>query len=436
VLRSMAASAFVAAACLCSEAVLRQSVNVGPPMKTRLPWYHSTDEVHQSVSDLAATCRGAKLELSTRSELNTADSAGTEVVLDIVRVRRTSANISSKAMLVFGLHARELVSVESALVLLQTLCGQGPGDSQFSGIRDRVLDRVEFTIVPNANPIGRKEVEKGYYCKRTNEDSVDLNRNWGDKHRGDGLLHMGDEIDPGPRGFSEPETQILKALVEEVRPDVYLSVHSGAYLLGSPFGYTRGQPKHAAVLSELLRPISERHCGGACPYGGLADLIHYKSEGCDIDYVTEDVGTPFAFTWEIYTGPKFRDPYIAEARERAGDNSDNGADFGSASSLTNFVQRETSLRVMTWRQRLRGRASRQGGKGRITVASLRALLDTPEKEQDAEDCIEQFNPKTEGETTEVVENWTGAYLELCEDVAARREHSGSYGPTPTAGGGQ
>merc|ERR1711908_25571 len=62
---------------------------------------------------------------------------------------------------------------------------------------------------------------------------------------------------------------------------------------------------------------SDQYCNGDCPYGSLADMINYKSEGCDIDWVTEHVHTPYAFTWEIYVGPEIRGDYIEKAHDRA-----------------------------------------------------------------------------------------------------------------------
>ncbi|CAK0900617.1 unnamed protein product, partial [Prorocentrum cordatum] len=159
----------------------------------------------------------------------------------------------------------------------------------------------------------RRQVESGAWCKRTNEDGVDLNRNWGDQHRDAVHDVPGDEMNPGPRGFSEPESQLLQALAQEERPDLFVSVHSGAYLLGTPYGYTRSKvPTGAAAMAELLGPISRDHCGGDCPYGDLAELIHYDSMGCDIDWVMEHVGTPYVYTWEIYVGDAIRQGYIEQ----------------------------------------------------------------------------------------------------------------------------
>lgn len=383
----------------------------GAPLKEKMPWYHSTQEIHDEISEIAATCQGADVQLSTKTKLNSGDAAGTEIAIDVLQVRKAGTAPRTKAMFVFGEHARELVSPESSLDLLRNLCGRGSSSSRIS----KLLDNVEFTVVPNANPLGRKKVEQGFYCKRTNEDNVDLNRNWGDAHRGDAMKFSGDEMDPGPNGFSEPETQILKELAEEVHPDVYLSIHTGAYLLGAPWGYTAAKtPSNQDSMVEILGTISERYCGGNCPYGGLADLIGYNSMGCDVDYMAETVGTPYAYTWEIYVGPEIRKHYIAEARSRKG-----GGGGLEDDDDQMFVQKSKQKRLR-----------RGGSRAKRSASKLKTWYERPESEQDWDSCIEQFNPRTAEETRSVVENWTGAYLDLAESVDLQRHHKS--GATPAA----
>jgi hypothetical protein len=363
------------------------------------------------------------MEISTRSKVNSANAAGTQVEIDVVTVRKPGASPRTKALYVFGEHARELVSPESSLDLLHSLCGTGSTSSHASNI----LDNVEFTIVPNANPLGRKKVEEGYYCKRTNEDAVDLHRNWGDDHREKASEFQGDEMDPGPRGFSEPETEILKDLADEVHPDVYLSIHTGAFLLGAPFGYTAEKvPETEDKMVEILQPISERYCGGGCPYGNLAELIGYNSVGCDIDYLSEHVKTPYSYTWEIYVGPEIRKHYVAEAQARSKGNgkedlADADEDFFSSNSLLNLVQRgrhqqRSTRSFLTQTQKRKARLRRQ------RESKLKQWYARPESEQNWDDCIEQFNPRTAEETRQVVENWTGAYLDLAESVDKKQHH--------------
>lgn len=343
------------------------------PVKELMPWYHSTDEIHTQMSDLCASCAAAGAD----AEMSLLPSGG----LDMVRIKATGAEAGTKAVIVFGEHARELISPESAVGLVRSLCGTGPQ----ADIGRRTLSKgVEFVIVPNANPRGRKIVEEGYYCKRTNENGVDLNRNWGDDHRNG--ASQGDEANPGPSGFSENETQALRDLVDEEKPDIYLSVHSGFYVLGATPGYKNGQPDDEAVVAEVLKPISDKYCGGHCPYGGLRDLLGYNVAGCDIDYVHDHSGVPYAFTWEIYNGIS-DDPVL--------------------------LQRQSSRSRTDATRSLRGRAK----------STLTAGMGNPEDDQEPQNCIQQFIPKTEAKTKEVVNTWTEAMLDLASSIVDRKKRA-------------
>jgi len=232
---------------------------------------------------------------------------------------------------------------------------------------------------------------------------VDLNRNFGDDHREDEQKLKGDEMDPGPHGFSEIESQMIRDLTLDEAPDIFLSVHSGAYLLGTPYGYTRdGKPHGEQAMLDVLKPISERFCNGDCPFGGLASLMSYKSKGSDIDWVKEQLDTPYVFTWEIYVGPNIRKYYADEAHFRTEGRpmSDEarqffGDDISTGGTAATFLQKGTSRQ------------------------SLHAKSQRPENEQDPSACFDQFNPESEMEAQEVAHTWTQAYLTLCDEVAAR-----------------
>merc|ERR1719387_818269 len=117
------------------------------------------------------------------------------------------------------------------------------------------------------------------------------------------------ETNPGPAGFSEPETQILRDVATDFGPTVFLTVHSGALLLGTPYGYARDTPDaaHEQKMLDVLAPISAKYCD--CPYGSLAKTVGYKAPGNSIDYAYDDLGVPYAFTWEIYANPELTQYY-------------------------------------------------------------------------------------------------------------------------------
>jgi hypothetical protein len=61
----------------------------------------------------------------------------------------------------------------------------------------------------NANPEGRKKVEKGHYCWRSNADHIDPNRNWSyNFKKGDEEDKMFDS-DGGEKPLSTVETRVL-----------------------------------------------------------------------------------------------------------------------------------------------------------------------------------------------------------------------------------
>lgn len=369
-------------------------------LRDTYPWYKTGDEIHAEIQSLSTNCPGVQFDLSTRSAN---DQDGTSLDLDVIHLSKQGASPSKKAMFVFGEHARELISPESGLQLLRDLCGQG--NSMDEELVNKVLGSTSFVIIPNGNPISRKKVEAGNYCKRTNEENVDLNRNFGDDHRDNARAGSDDEMNPGPRGFSEPESQIIKDLALQEKPDIFLSIHSGAYLLGTPFGYTADRKAdNEQQMMEVLKPISEKFCSGGCPFGDLAGMIGYKSKGCDIDYIKEQLDTPFVFTWEIYVGPDIRRYYNDEAASRSEGRqmSDEAKQFFWGNSL-GFLQTSSE----SHKSQLRGQS--------------KAMM--PESAEEPDSCFNQFNPESQSETQEVAENWAQAFMTLCDEVANYKPHA-------------
>jgi protein MpaA len=107
---------------------------------------------------------------------------------------------------------------------------------------------VEVWLVPVANPDGSAA---GMRC---NANGVDLNRNFPWEWRG---------RDGGPAPLSEPETQALVALVEQLQPDVVIWVHQ-------PLGYVSAIGETSSALEQAwadaagipVRPDVTQHGGG------------------------------------------------------------------------------------------------------------------------------------------------------------------------------
>lgn len=408
---------------------------MGDPVKQIRPFYHTTEEVRQEFENLASKCEGARLVFSEEDADDDEGGPSSIGVARVTAIGESSKKQKPRAMLVFGMHARELITVESALHFAQSLCDSSNEKAQ------QELERFDFILVPNANPVSRKVVEAGDYCLRVNEHGVDLNRNWGKEHRKEKghVFDVDSEMNPGPSSFSEPETKVLKSLARREEPTIYLSVHTGAYLLGAPYGYTGlSQPENEGELEELLRPISEKFCNGECPYGTLAGVIGYDSPGCDIDYVSENLKTPYAFTWEIYTSPELKQLYKQKARARTereeaeknvdeydNDNADDDDDAmaffqtrrkANKSKTTNHhgTQQTTAGGGLMKRQQHRQKSAESA-----VDKEIARLHRIPQHARSPDLCWEQFNPSSKSDFDEVLNTWSGAYLELCNQVAQR-----------------
>jgi beta-N-acetylhexosaminidase len=87
---------------------------------------------------------------------------------------------------------------------------------------------VELWLVDSVNPDG---VRRG---TRQNARGVDLNRNFGRRWAGGGRPF--DTYYPGPRPFSEPESQAVRRLVRRLRPDVTIWYHQHMRLVDESWG--------------------------------------------------------------------------------------------------------------------------------------------------------------------------------------------------------
>jgi hypothetical protein len=88
-----------------------------------------------------------------------------------------------------------------------------------------VLPGVSLILIPAANPDGLLRGREA--AGRFNANGVDLNRNWACDWSPDARWREY-EVDPGPRAFSEPETQALAVLIRQLQPAVVVFYHSAA----------------------------------------------------------------------------------------------------------------------------------------------------------------------------------------------------------------
>lgn len=358
-------------------------------LKSLFPWYHTTDELRAEARSLEAACAGA---LAVRS----VEDSG--VALDVARVRALGASPVNRVFVLFGEHSRELISPESGLYLLKVLCEKAAGDGTSTAAE--TLRDSEFEIVLNGNPRSRREVEAGAFCTRTNPDGVDLNRNWDEKWK----PTDGDDGDayPGPRPFSEPETRIFRRLVTEYRPTTFLTVHSGTRGVYMPWAYDTSHlaSRNRGAMLEILKSVDEEHC--QCPYGAAGKEVGYSCPGTCLDWVYDQLQTPYSFAFEIYGRPE-NDAILSskwEDKLRSGGASllQSGNHLGHTHFLDLLGQYKSDF---------------------VQLSSPKS-----KSEPDSRVCFADFNPDTLERFDATVRNWASAYLKMSQMVVANmRSHN-------------
>merc|ERR1719235_471379 len=262
-------------------------------MDTLFPFYHTTSDIHSELVQLSSNCPGMTLHQET--------GGSDSLSIDVVKIKAEGTQPVNKNFFLFGEHARELISPESGLELVKTLCGQNP---TLSDKARETLKDSEFEIVVNGNPNSRSKVEQGDFCLRVNEAGVDLNRNWDEKWQPNPDLAPAD-TNPGPAPFSEPETRVFKKIVSEYEPTNFLTIHSGTRGMYMPWAYdmehlaTRNQPE----MMNILRKLDTDHC--ECPFGAAGKEVGYPCPGTCLDWVYDQLQTPYAFAWEIYIADEY-----------------------------------------------------------------------------------------------------------------------------------
>jgi hypothetical protein len=357
-------------------------------MAAMYPFYHSTEAVHDELVALAEKCPGMTLESRKVSQ----EERWKGYSVDVVTIRAPDTKPVNKNFLLFGEHARELISPESGLHFVKTLCGQ-VGDKERTAA---ILKDSEFQIVVNGNPASRKRVEQGDFCLRVNPDGVDLNRNWDEKWQAETVLDS-EDTNPGPQAFSEPETQIFKDLVSAYKPTNFLTVHSGTKGMYMPWAYDmehlakRNQP----AMMDILKSLDKDHC--ECPFGAAGKEVGYSCPGTCLDWVYDQLQTPYAFAFEIYTDPIMDDDLKARWTEKMQNGP--GAFYQTTSHLGNDHFKDVFTSCPSDFVQLKSQKRHFG--------------------MSAEQCFANFNPDTKERFDHVVDNWSNAYLDMAEMVAEK-----------------
>ncbi|CAK1542471.1 unnamed protein product [Leptosia nina] len=243
------------------------------------------------------------------------ESAGKSVEgRDIRYLRISSDNFQSRTkpvvFLMSLLHAREWVTLPASLYAIEKLV---------IDVRDRTLvNNIDWIIMPIANP-------DGYEFTHTNVNphvaapgknrarnagwsmcpGVDLNRNFDHNWGTASSASPCTETFHGTGPFSEPETQAVRNVLNQVRNrlELFIDIHSFGSMILYGFG-NRQLPPNALTLNmvgvRMAQRIDAVKWSNKRNYrvGNIVDVINYRASGGSSDYV-QSFGNLLSFTYEL-----------------------------------------------------------------------------------------------------------------------------------------
>jgi carboxypeptidase T len=250
-----------------------------PARAEPLPGYHGYAAMSAQIAAVAAAhpdiVRRFSIGRSTQGRQLWAVKISDNVAID---------ELEPEVLLVAGQHAREHITVEQALYLLDQLTSSDP----------RIVDlisKTEVYLVLNMNPDGsefdtRGEFPRYWRKNRQKPFGTDLNRNWA-YHWGccGGNVSRSPRSDAyrGKRAFSAPETRALRGFVrgrklggaQQIKAAI--DFHSAAELVLWPYGYTTKNTAKGMTATQYARLA---HLGRT-----MAHANRYKAEQASDLYI-------------------------------------------------------------------------------------------------------------------------------------------------------
>lgn len=250
---------------------------------------------------------------------------GRDILAVEVTSRKGDANRKPAALFNAMHHARELMTTEVAVDIVETLVADHATDENTR----RLLEDFRVIVVPQVNPDGNARVHASsrYWRKNAWRDGsrvvgVDLNRNypalWNACQGSSG--DKGSDSYRGPEPASEPETRAMMELVREVKPLVNISYHAYGELIIHPFGCrSEKNPSQALFASVGARMraelVSDEGRKGTYAVGAAPDVI-YPADGTDVDWQWKEEGV-VSFAVEVGSSRQGFQPDYARWRDTA-----------------------------------------------------------------------------------------------------------------------
>jgi len=344
-----------------------------------------------------------------------------------------------KVLMFFGEHARELISPETALRFSQVMCGVTPSgyglpDHDTQAQIDHLLDNCEIEFFPLINRDGHGRVVHGQYCARTNSHGVDLNRNWDDHWR----RSLSKDTNSGRQAFSEEEVRILRDEAHRLRPDLFVSIHSGALGMYTPYAYSRARPSGAVEerMVKILHRLNPKYCD--CDVGAAGKELNYLCPGTCLDYMFDKLHTPYAFAVEIWDGAhgysKQKSKPIQQKRLQQAMVETNAVAHVLDRVKTSAADEQASrlqLGSCFIQQDAHAHDHADADADVDTEADSTALFPSP-RNSDLHTCLASFNPTNAEDYIATTDHWARALLDLITNVHGEFEQHGADAETADA----
>lgn len=185
-----------------------------------------------------------------------------------------------------GHHGNEFLGTDIVMYYLEQLL-ETRNEAEVSAF----LQTHEVYATPIVNPEGNT------LDTRKNGNQVDVNRNYGYMWGGGGTSDL--IASPNYKGeapFSEPEVHANAEFGREIRPDLWITMHTGVAEFYWPWGWTYDPAPDAAFFESLEGPF-ENATGGRVDAMQSAEL--YIAAGATDDWAYAELGMP-AFTYEVH----------------------------------------------------------------------------------------------------------------------------------------
>jgi len=290
--------------------------------EAKITWddYYNYNEISDWMNEIAANCDYAETEVIGQS------FEGQD--LTVMKLCKGGCGSKPAVWLDGGIHAREWISPAVTTYALNQLA------SNPENMYDKLLDNLDWYILPSANPDGYNfTIEHARLWRKTRSDSgsifgcrgTDANRNFGFQwNTGGSSNDKCFDTYHGPSAFSEPETAAVRDFILSLNGTVkyFNDQHSFSQLILLPWGFTSDPPENSF---ELLKAAEIGNDALKAVHGsdytvGCTPCLLYVASGSSEDWALGEAGIPYSYSVELRDTGRYgfllpRDQILATSEE-------------------------------------------------------------------------------------------------------------------------